>query len=131
MSLILKIAAYFIGNIFGLLVSSRYLSGFILSDDPKEILILTALLVAGNVFLKPVLKLIFSPIIFLTIGLFTMVINTGILYIIDFISDYITINGISALLYGTLIISISNLITRWSAGLFIKENQHPSFPHAN
>jgi uncharacterized membrane protein YvlD (DUF360 family) len=52
-----------------------------------------------------------------------LVINGFVLYLIDFISDYITINGIGALLYGSIIISISTMLVAWSAHLFIKENE--------
>lgn len=128
MGIILKLAAYFIGNLLGLILSSKYLAGFILSGEPRHIATVAGLLVLANIFIKPFLRLVFSPIIFLTIGLFTIIINTGVLYLIDFISDYITINGISALFYGTLIISAANLITRWSAKLFIKESHQPSQP---
>ena len=46
----------------------------------------------------------------ITLGLFNLVINGGLLYIVDKYSQNLTINGLPALIYGTLIITIVNVI---------------------
>jgi uncharacterized membrane protein YvlD (DUF360 family) len=52
-----------------------------------------------------------GPIIILTLGLFNLVINAGLLYIVDKYSQNLTITGLPALAYGTIIITIVNVIT--------------------
>ncbi len=123
MALLLRILSYIVGNFIGLYLAAFFIPEFQLSESPEKILVVALFLLAGNIFVKPILKLLLSPLIILTLGLFMLVINSFILYIIDFISDYITINGIAALVYGGIIISRSTMLIAWSAHLFIKENK--------
>jgi putative membrane protein len=123
MKLFLRILSFFVGNALGLLLAARFLPDFEITTSWPELGTVTLLLVAGNIFLKPFLKLIFTPLILLTLGLFTIIINAGILYLIDFSSVYITINGLPALLYGTLVLSAANLVVHWSVKLFIRETE--------
>lgn len=123
MRLLLRILSFFVGNALGLLLAARFLPDFEITRSWPELGTVTLLLMAGNIFLKPFLKLIFTPLIFLTLGLFTIVINAAILYLIDFSSVYITISGLLALLYGTIIISAANLVVHWSVKLFIRETE--------
>ncbi len=73
------------------------------------------LLIAGlilgliNFFIKPALKLISAPIIFLSMGFFLIVINMGLLWVLNFIMLELTITGITAYFWGVLIISITNM----------------------
>jgi putative membrane protein len=123
MKLLLRILSFFVGNALGLLAAARFLPDFEIATSWPELGTVTLLLVAGNIFLKPILKLVFTPLILLTLGLFTIIINAGILYLIDFSSVYITIKGLDTLLYGTLIVSITNLLVHWSVKLFIRETE--------
>lgn len=123
MKLFIRLISYIIGNFIGLYLAANFINGFQISLNPSEIMMVALFLLAGNIFIKPILKLLLSPLIILSLGLFTLVINAFILYLIDFISDYITINGISALAYGSIIISISTMLVAWSAHIFIKENE--------
>ena len=81
---------------------------------------------SGEVKMRPkwhfALKTILAPLVWLTLGLFTIVINAGVLTLVDFFTTDITINGLVALLYGTLIISAANLVVGMSVKSFIKEN---------
>ena len=49
------------------------------------------------------------PLIIITLGLFTLVINGLILWTVDYIFDFITIRDVTALLYSVIIISIVNI----------------------
>lgn len=123
MKLLLRIFSYIIGNFIGLYAASYLLPAFQITPNPEKILVVALFLLAGNIFIKPILKLLLSPLIILTLGLFMLVINGFVLYLIDFISDYITINGIGALLYGSVIISLSTMLVAWSAHIFIKDQE--------
>ncbi|WP_144672415.1 phage holin family protein [Arthrobacter sp. U41] len=45
-----------------------------------------------NAFVKPIVSLLSLPITILTLGLFTVVINAGMLYLTSWISSYTTVN---------------------------------------
>ena len=68
-----------------------------------------------NTYLRPLVKMILSPLVFLTLGLFTLVINGGMLYLLDILSEGVTINGNEPLIYGTLLITGVNLLLHFSA----------------
>ncbi len=121
MKTIIHLLSYVAGNFIGLYMAAYYIDGFILSEDPFKILVVALLLLLGNIFIKPILKLILSPFIIITLGLFILVINGFILYLIDFLSAYITINGIEPLVYGTLIISVVTVLVALSTKLFVRE----------
>jgi len=97
-------------NSAALFAAGRFVHGFTVTRDPKEFLFAAALLTLANLIARPLLKLIFSPVILLTLGLFSFVINAGLLWIIDFYSPGITIQGLPALLWGTVIVSIASIL---------------------
>lgn len=61
-----------------------------------------------NAFLKPVLVLLTLPINFLTLGLFTFVINAAILWFIASFVDGFEITSLWAALLGALVLAIIN-----------------------
>lgn len=78
-----------------------------------------ALIVAGvvlsliNLAVRPFLRLIFSPLILLTMGLALIAVNMLVLYLLDYLLTSITIDGLLPLLLGTLIISAVNVVLRF------------------
>lgn len=131
MSIILRLISYFIGNILGLILAGYFFPDFIVDYHLENIATVAGLLMAVNIFVRPALKMIFAPLIFVTLGLFTIIINASLLYIIDFISPYITINGLDTLLYGTLILSAGNIISGWSAKIFARQESVPPIENNN
>lgn len=63
-----------------------------------------------NFLIKPFLKKFFFPVRLLTLGLFNIIINAGILLVIDYLFDELTIAGFVPLLNTSLIISALNFI---------------------
>ena len=92
-----------------LYVAYYFVPGFIISGGWKEYLLAGALLGLLNLVVKPVLKMISMPIIILTLGLFTLVINGLLLWTVDYIFDFVAIKDITALLYAVVIVTIVNL----------------------
>ena len=77
--------------------------------------IATALLVAAlwgiaSVTIKPVLNLVSLPVQILTLGLFGIVINIGILFLIDYFVPGFHIANIASAIVLVLLISIVNII---------------------
>jgi putative membrane protein len=76
-----------------------------------ETLALVALILTGlNLIIKPVIKLLLIPIAWLTFGLSSLVVNLGILFVLDYLREDVIINGLAPLVLGTLLISFINLI---------------------
>jgi putative membrane protein len=90
--------------------SSSNFFGFTLTQQWQIFLVLGIVLGLLNYFLKPVLKILSLPLEIITIGLFTILINMGLIWILDKMFDELTISLFLPLLYTTLIIWTSNLI---------------------
>lgn len=95
----IKAAAYF-----------KLIPGLEFTGDAVSLLWVSFLLTIVNYFLKPVLKLLFGPLILLTLGLFTVVINMIIIYAVDYYTADLTITGIPALFWTTILLGLANLI---------------------
>jgi len=57
-----------------------------------------------NFFIKPILKMITLPLRILTFGLFSLVINMGIIWAVDIVFPELVISGIIPLFWTTVII---------------------------
>ena len=110
----MKFAAKFIVaiaiNAAGLLVSAYLVQGFNIEVSAVSLATLSAILTVLNFFLKPLLKLIFGPIIILTLGLGLILVNMAILYILDMLSQNLTIENVAALVYSSIIIGLVNFV---------------------
>jgi len=95
----IKAAAYF-----------KLIPGFDFTGDIVSLLWVSFLLTTVNYFLKPILKLLFGPFILITLGLFTIVINMIIIYIVDHYTSSLTINGITALFWTTILLGVANFV---------------------
>lgn len=122
MKLIGKIIIQLVSNGVALYVAISLIDGVSFSGGFKDILIAAGILAAINIFIRPVLKLIFGPIIVLTLGLFILVINALSIYILDIISNPLTIQGYVPLFIASLLIGIVNfVITSSGKAVYKKE----------
>ena len=115
METIAKIILTITANIAAVVFASYFITEFQIVADAQGLIPLVITLSIINLTLRPILKIILSPLIFVTFGIFSLIINAGILYFIDIFSDSLTINGLLPLLYATSIISVVNLIVNHSA----------------
>lgn len=99
-----------LGNSLALFAANYFVPGFIVSGSWKEYLLAGAFLGLLNLIVKPILKMISMPVIILTLGLFTLVINGLLLWTVDYIFDFVSIRDVTALLYAVVVITIVNLI---------------------
>lgn len=95
----IKAAAYF-----------KLIPGFEFIGDTVSLLWVSFLLTIVNYFLKPFLKLLFGPLILLTLGLFTIVINMIIIYVVDHYTSDLIINGVTALFWTTILLGLANFV---------------------
>ncbi len=94
-----KAAAYF-----------KLIPGFEFTGDTISLLWVAFLLTTVNYFLKPFLKLLFGPLILITLGLFTIVINMIIIYVVDHYSGDLAIIGLPALFWTTILLGFANMV---------------------
>ena len=92
-----------------------FVPGFVVNGSWKEYLLAGAFLGLLNLIVKPILKAISMPLIILTLGLFTLVINGLLLWTVDYIFDFISIRDTATLLYAIIIITVVNLFVSASA----------------
>lgn len=102
-------------NLIAFVIAERYITGFIVTQELKQLLIVIAIFTVINTLIRPIFKLILGPIIILTFGLGILVVNALMLYLLDYFSENVTIQGLEPLAYATLIISAVNLIVSISA----------------
>ena len=98
------------GNSLALYSASWFVTGFVFIGGIKEYAVAGVVLGLLNLLVKPVLKMISLPVIILTLGLFTVVINALLLWAVDYIFDFIEISDIMTLVWATIVISIVNMI---------------------
>ncbi len=109
-----------ISNLVALWVTVYFISGFEISPGFQNLLFVAAILTLINIFAKPLLKFILSPVVVLTLGFATFLINAFILYLLDKFLINITITGIVPLIYATIIISLVNIVINFSAKQLFK-----------
>ncbi len=119
MKFIGRFIVHFLSNAVAIIVASYFVAGFSFSGDIMALAVAAVILTLINTFIRPVLKLLLGPLVILTFGLFTIIINALSLYLLDTLTTAITIQGYLPLLLATLIVSAVNavigLTTRWSA----------------
>jgi putative membrane protein len=110
MKSIIKFLFRIFSNAIALLAAAYLVAGFTFSGTFIAMLVTATILTLINIFIKPLLTFFMGPLILLTLGLFYLVINAITLYILDIFSTPLTIQGYLPLLYGTLIVTIVNVI---------------------
>ncbi len=106
MEFFLKYFFFTTANIAALLFAAYFDKYFIIISDVSHIVPLAALLSLLNLTIRPLLKLLFSPLIGITLGYFNIIINAGILYFLDIYSNSLTINGLWALIIGAHLVGL-------------------------
>ena len=113
-SLILQIIA----GILGFFLATKFVPGVSLEILPGQsslfgieftaswqiLLLIGFALGLINFFIKPILKMITLPLRILTFGLFSLVINVGIIWTVDILFPELVISGIIPLFWTTVII---------------------------
>ncbi len=99
-SFILKIAS----GIIGLWIAIEFINGVSFYGTWQDLLVIGLVMGVLNVFIKPILKLVTLPLQMLTLGLFSLVINVGIIWAVDIFFPELIITGIVPLLWTTLIV---------------------------
>ncbi|MCX6721701.1 MAG: phage holin family protein [Candidatus Staskawiczbacteria bacterium] len=118
-----RLLSQIIAAALGLWLSSLYVPGIIIRAYPTSnffsfplttqwqiILVLGFVLGLLNYFLRPLLKALALPLELITLGLFTIVIDMGLIWILDKMFDELYVPLFLPLVYTTLIIWGINII---------------------
>lgn len=105
-----KLLAQLIIGIAGIWLASRFVPGVSFAGDWKTLIIAGVILGLINSFIKPILKSIALPIRIISLGLFSLVINMGIIWLIDIFFKELVISGILPLFWTSIIIWALSLI---------------------
>lgn len=97
-----------VGNALALYAAYLFVPGFVVNGGIKEYLMAGILLGLLNMIVRPVLKMISLPIIILTLGIFILILDALMLWIVDYIFDFVTIQNIWALIWATILVGIVN-----------------------
>jgi putative membrane protein len=101
-------------NAVALYVAIWVVPGIALSGAWTDILWLALIFGLLNALVRPVLKFLTCPLIILTLGLFTIVINTGMLLLTSRIGQTfgfgLTVDGFWQALLGSLVISLVSVV---------------------
>ncbi len=104
--LILQIAS----GMLGLFLAVKLVSNIEFNGSIQTLLIFGSILGLVNFFIKPILKVISFPIQILTLGLFSLIINMVLIWLVIDVFSPIEIKGLIPLFWTTLIIWALNLI---------------------
>jgi len=99
-----------LGNSIAIYAAYYFVPGFIVVGGIKEYLLAGVLLGLLNKIVKPPVKLLTMPLIILTLGLFLVVINALMLWLVDYAFDFVIIESITALVWATIITAFVNAI---------------------
>ncbi|MDE2018795.1 MAG: phage holin family protein [Patescibacteria group bacterium] len=114
---ILKALLTVLGNAFALWLANLFIPGFVVQATVLQLLLVALVLALLNWVLKPILTLLFGPLIILTLGIGVLIVNAVILLLlpwltnhIDFLRESVNIQNIPALILATVLVSIVNLM---------------------
>jgi len=97
-------------NTLAVAVAWAVLRGHITYQHWSDLLIATFLLGLLNAFVRPILMFLTLPLVFFTLGLFTLVINALLLYFVGYIMrPYFQVDSFGFAFLGALIISVVSI----------------------
>jgi putative membrane protein len=96
-------------NALAIFLADYLVPGIIFEGDILTLFIAGLLLGLINFFIKPILKIISAPLIALTLGLFIIIINITLLWLLEYFVPELTITGFWSYFWGVLIISLVNM----------------------
>ena len=111
MRLLLRFIASIITNSAGIFIAAYFVPGIVFTGDLVDLAITGIVLAIANSIIKPILKFISGPLIVLTMGLFIIILNVAILWLVVWLMPELTITGLWSYVWGVVILAILNAIT--------------------
>jgi len=95
-------------NALAILIAAYLVPGIVFEGNVWKLLLAGLILGLANVWIKPLLNVISLPLVIITFGLFTIIINIAILSFVAFMVPELSIQGWASALWGVLVISLTN-----------------------
>ncbi|MCA9738329.1 MAG: phage holin family protein [Gemmatimonadota bacterium] len=100
-------------NAVALWAAARLVDGVSLVGEPIDIVIVAAIFGLVNALLKPLVTFFSFPLIVVTLGLFTLVVNAAMLAVTSSLSSVLDVDGFGPALLGALVVSIVSMLLNW------------------
>jgi putative membrane protein len=97
-------------NAFALAAAAWLIDGIQMSGDFVNVLLVALVFGVLNALLKPLLLFFSLPLLILTLGLFALVVNAGMLMLTAGLLDDFDVSGFGAAFLGSLVISIVTML---------------------
>lgn len=110
-NLLLRFVIKALVNAAAILLAAYFVPGIEFTGDVISLVITGLVLALANSIIKPILKIISGPLIILTMGLFTIIVNIAVLWLVVWFIPELTIVGFWAYFWGVVIITVLNAIT--------------------
>lgn len=102
-------------NAVSLLVAERMVGGLYFSSL-LALLVAAALFTVLNISIKPVLQLAALPLTVLTLGVFALVLNGFMLWLVVWLIPGCTVTSFGSAILASIVISICNMLIGWIIG---------------
>lgn len=116
--MIIRLLVRILANALAIYLAAYFVQGFYFPHDWRPLLLGGVILALLNGLLKPILKFLSAPLMYLTLGAFPLVINIGILWLLQYFVTDLKIEGFWAYFWSIIIITLVN----WLFDLIIKKN---------
>lgn len=117
-------------NAVAIFLAIRFVPGITLQSGLLSVIWLALILGLMNAFLRPLLTLLTCPLIIVTLGLFTLLINTFLFWLTgqvgQIIGIQITINGFWPAFLGGLVVSVVSVVMT----LILKDEMKGRYSHS-
>ncbi|HPN96381.1 MAG TPA: phage holin family protein [Candidatus Moranbacteria bacterium] len=110
MSFLGRIFVHILANSAAILLANRLIPGLVFFGSWWDLAVAGMVLGIINSLIRPVIKLLSFPLVFLTLGLFSIIINIALLFVVDSLLSTIQIDGFWSAFWAVIIISITNNI---------------------
>mgnify|MGYP001604872628 FL=1 len=114
----LKLLIALISNAVAILAAEYFVPGFEVTNDLVGFAIVVVFFTVANSLILPMLRFMFKPFIWITLGLLAVVMNGALIYAVDILSEGITISGLIPLLLATIIVGLINAFFALGARAF-------------
>jgi len=108
--MIIRFLLHIIANALAVLTAEWLVPGVIYNYEFLSLIKIALILALINALLKPMLKLVFSPLILITLGFFTIIINIFLIWLAVYFVPELSIAGFTAYFWTMIIVSIFNFI---------------------
>jgi putative membrane protein len=120
--MIRRLILHILANAAALYITVYLLKGdFIVTGSWKGYIIAALIFGLLNGLVKPILKIVTLPVVFITAGLFTLVINMFLVWFAKYFLNVVQFEGVAiqvsggwvTYLYAGIILAIANMIIHW------------------